>query len=71
MAYAIDRYLEAHPGAIVVHVNGKFHSEGHLGVPEQLKRLRPGARQVVVTMAAEKPGAGDFAIETPPMPPKP
>lgn len=71
MAFAIDRYLEAHPGAIVVQVNGKFHSEGHLGVPEQLRRLRPTVRQVVVTMAAEKPGAGDFAIVTPPASPKP
>ena len=72
MAEAIDRYLGDHPGAIVVQVNGKFHSEGHLGVPEQLRRVRPAVRQVVVTMAAEKPGAGDFVIVTPPMPsPKP
>jgi uncharacterized iron-regulated protein len=72
MAHAIDTYLGAHPGAIVVQVNGKFHSEGHLGVPEQLRRYRPAVRQVVVTMTA-RPDAetqGDFVIVTPPMPPK-
>jgi uncharacterized iron-regulated protein len=72
MAWAIDRYLSAHPGALVVQVNGKFHSEGHLGVPEQLKRYRPAVRQVVVTMTA-RPDAdtrGDFVITTPPAPTK-
>lgn len=72
MAHAIDAYLGAHAGALVVHVNGKFHSEGHLGVPEQLRRYRPAVRQVVVTMTARPDTGpqGDFVIVTPPTPPK-
>jgi uncharacterized iron-regulated protein len=73
MAHAIDAYLGAHPGALVVQVNGKFHSEGHLGVPEQLRRYRPAVRQLVVTMAAKATATapeGDFVIVTPPVAPK-
>lgn len=72
MAHTIDTYLGAHPGALVVQINGKFHSEGHLGVPEQLRRYRPAVRQLVVTMTAtpEAGAAGDFVIETPRAAPK-
>lgn len=73
MADAIARHLAAHPGALVVMVNGKFHSAGHLGIPEQLKRLRPSARQLVVTMARrggpeDTAPDGDFVVLTPPRP---
>ncbi len=54
MADAVAGALDAHPGALVVHLNGTFHSEGGLGVPEHLARLRPGTRVLVVTM---KPSA--------------
>ncbi len=50
MADALATALDARPGALVLHVNGTFHSEGGLGVPEHLARLRPGARALVVTM---------------------
>ncbi len=50
MAEAIAEALDAHPGALVVHVNGTFHSEGGLGVPEHLARLRPGTRTLIITM---------------------
>jgi hypothetical protein len=33
-----------------VHLNGTFHSEGGLGVPEHLLRYRPDTRVLVVTM---------------------
>jgi uncharacterized iron-regulated protein len=71
MAWAIGRYLAAHPGALVVSVNGKFHSEGGLGIPEQLNCYRTGVRQLVVTMV-KAPGPdepapqGDFVIRTRP-----
>lgn len=73
MAWAIARYERAHPGTLVVQVNGKFHSEGGLGVPEQLKKYDPGLKQLVVTIAQEpNPGEpaplGDFVIVTKPMP---
>ena len=61
----------AHPGALVVHVNGSFHSAGRLGVPEHLARLDPEAEVVVVTMdrvadveAAPAPAGDDFVILT-------
>lgn len=73
MAWAIARYERAHPGTLVVQVNGKFHSEGGLGVPEQLKRYDASLKQLVVTIAQEpEPGEpapqGDFVIVTRPMP---
>ncbi|HLM54898.1 MAG TPA: ChaN family lipoprotein [Pyrinomonadaceae bacterium] len=53
MADAVARFLKQRSAALVVHVNGAFHSEGRLGVPEQLKHYRAGARAVVVTLAPE------------------
>lgn len=69
MAWSIARALEAHPGALVVHVNGSFHSADRLGVPEHLAQLAPEARVVIVTMdreAPEGPSADDFVIQTSP-----
>ena len=60
MAWRIAEALRAHSGALVVHVNGSFHSEGRLGIPEHLARRAPDARQLVVTMRRETdPGAAD------------
>ena len=53
MAWQIAHALDRRPGALVVHVNGSFHSENGLGVPEHLARLAPEARQLVVTMQPE------------------
>ena len=67
MAWQIAEALARHPGALVVHVNGSFHSEGGLGIPEHLARLAPEAHVLVVTMApdAEGPTPGDdFVIRT-------
>ena len=50
MAHRIARALDDRPGALVIHVNGSFHSEGRLGIPEHLARLAPEARTLVVTM---------------------
>lgn len=76
MGYRLADFLGKSQGALVVHVNGKFHSEGRLGVPEQLARYRPQARAVVVTIlrgegfpaydAARHAGLGDFVILTDP-----
>ena len=69
MAWRVADALRQRPGALVVHVNGSFHSAGRLGVPEHLARLRPEARVVVVTMertAPEGPSADDFVITTAP-----
>ncbi|GAB5536965.1 MAG: ChaN family lipoprotein [Rubricoccaceae bacterium] len=48
MATVTARALDGN--ALVIHVNGSFHSENHLGIPEHLARLAPNARQLVVTM---------------------
>ena len=71
MAWRIAEALAAGPGALVVHVNGSFHSAGRLGVPEHLARLAPEARVVVVTMdraasdVAPEVDGDDFVVLTP------
>lgn len=69
MAYRIASALERQPDALVVHVNGSFHSEGGLGIPEHLARLAPDARVLIVTMQPDDgtPLAfegNDFVIQT-------
>ncbi len=72
MAEAVARALAARPGALVLHVNGSFHSERGQGIPEHLARYRPGTRALVVTMrkaerldAPPAPSPGDdFVILT-------
>lgn len=50
MASAITEHLKHQPQALIVHVNGKFHSEERLGVPEQIKLDRPKTRLLVITI---------------------
>jgi uncharacterized iron-regulated protein len=76
MADAIAEFLKRRKGALVVQVNGTFHSEERMGVPEQLAHYRPKARAVVVTIvsdeafpnfdAARLGSLGDFIIITDP-----
>ncbi|WP_051670282.1 ChaN family lipoprotein [Bryobacter aggregatus] len=74
MSFSIAQHLTRQPERRVVHVNGSFHTEQHLGTVEHLKRYRPGVRVMVVTMAPSKhfpnfdaesmKGKGDFVIVT-------
>lgn len=74
MAYAIARNLTGRQKALVLHVTGIFHVEGRMGIPEQLEKLRPQTRSIVVALvpAGEAPAlnadsfkrAGDFVIVT-------
>lgn len=48
MAESIVAAREAH-NTLVIHANGSFHSNYHLGTVERVKRRDRGARQVVVT----------------------
>jgi uncharacterized iron-regulated protein len=75
MAYAISEYLKRVHDPLVVQVNGTFHSEEHLGIPEQLARYRSKARAVVLTIVpadtfpdfdAAQGRLGDFVIITDP-----
>jgi uncharacterized iron-regulated protein len=59
MAYRIAEFLKRGRDPLVVQVNGTFHSEERLGVPEQLAHYRPKARAVVVTIVPEE-GFPDF-----------
>ena len=80
MAHAIAEYLKSNRDALVVEVNGTFHSEERLGVPDQLKHYSSKARSVVVTIIpgeifpafdAEHLGKlGDFVIITDPAIPR-
>ncbi|MEB3329796.1 MAG: ChaN family lipoprotein [Candidatus Sericytochromatia bacterium] len=75
MARSIARHLETHPGALVVHVTGLFHSEGGQGTVEALQHYRPGVRTLTVAIARragppafvarEMAALGDFIAVTP------
>ena len=78
MAHSVAEQLRASASALVIHVNGNFHSEGRLGTPEHLRAYRPGTRALVVTVVPARPdapfdanalkGSGDFVIVTGPTP---
>ncbi len=80
MAHSIARYLDKEPAAQVVHLNGSFHSASGMGILDHLRRYRPSASTLVVTMvseksfpnfdAAEMAGLGDFVIVTDPALPR-
>jgi uncharacterized iron-regulated protein len=53
MADSVARYLKKNKKALVVHLNGSFHTEGRLGTVEQLLSSRPKARVLVVTIRYE------------------
>ena len=55
MAESIAYWLDAHPGARVLHVQGDFHGTDRLGVAEKLSRLRPSIRVAVVTPVKGSP----------------
>src|SRR5262249_62254376 len=80
MAYTIAEHLLRRPRAQVIHVNGSFHSEQRMGIPEHLLRYRPGTSLLVVTIlphnsfpkfdVAELADRCDFVIVTDPSLPR-
>lgn len=74
MADSVARYLKKHDRALVVHLNGSFHSESRLGAVEHLLRYRPKTRVLVVTIKyeddfrnfdrAKHTNLGDFVLLT-------
>lgn len=74
MAYSVAQALKRNKHALVVHLNGGFHTESRLGTVEHLLGYRPKARALVVTMVAENDfqnfvsskhtGLGDFVVLT-------
>lgn len=79
MAEAIAGYLKQNSRGFVFHVNGSFHSEEKLGVPEQLQHYRKGVKTLVVTVTPsdsfpnftpELGKLGDFVIISDPKRPR-
>lgn len=59
MAESIARGLAAHPGALVLHVQGAFHSDFGQGIVPRLRRRAPGARiRTLSAVSAGRQGAG-------------
>lgn len=74
MAFSIAENLKKNNNALIVHLNGSFHTENRLGTVEHLLKYEPKARVLVVTMRYEEDfqnfdkgkhaGLGDFVILT-------
>jgi len=74
MGNSIASYLNKNKGALIVQLNGSFHTESRLGTFEQLLHYRPKTKAIVVTMLyeddfqrfdpARQKGLGDFVILT-------
>lgn len=74
MSYSIARYLKKNKQALVIHLNGGFHTENRLGTVEHLLKYRGRTSVLVVTMKYEEEfrkfdeskhsGLGDFVILT-------
>lgn len=70
MAESIVQYLTQHSGSTVVHIAGKFHTEGGLGTAAQIKRLNPDLKIVIVTPVETLiSGSDDYQLQVlaPPM----
>lgn len=66
MAESIAAFADAHPDIKILHINGCFHSDAHLGTAQKLEALRPELKVAVITplerkQKGEKP-AGDFVV---------
>lgn len=53
MGYSVSRIFKRNKNALVVHLNGGFHTESRLGTVEHLLKYRPKTRVIVITMRAE------------------
>jgi uncharacterized iron-regulated protein len=74
MAHSIAEQLKRQKHALVLHVTGSFHTEGHLGTPEQLHAYNAHARTLVILITPQRAGTppdpqqfagqGDFVFIT-------
>lgn len=74
MAFSVAEKLKADKNALIIHLNGSFHTENRLGTVEYLLKYRPKAKILVITMRYEKDyqnfdrdkhaESGDFVILT-------
>jgi uncharacterized iron-regulated protein len=80
MADSIATYFKKQSKALVIHINGRFHSEKRLGAPEHLLRYRSKTRFIVITIVSDDTfpnfaatkhiDLGDFVIVTDPKLPR-
>ena len=66
MAESIAAFSDVHKKMQLLHINGCFHSDGHLGTAQKLEALRPQLKVAVITplerkQKGNKP-AGDFVV---------
>ena len=66
MAESIAAFAYAHPDMQILHINGCFHSDAHLGTTQKLEALRPKLKVAVITPLERKQKgaqpAGDFVV---------
>jgi uncharacterized iron-regulated protein len=80
MADSVNKALAQHKNALVIHLNGSFHTENRLGTVEHLQKYNPKTRALVVTMKSvehfpnfdktKDENAGDYVILTDPKLPR-
>lgn len=66
MAESIAEFSDAHQDMQILHINGCFHSDAHLGTTQKLEALRPRLKVAVITPLERKQKgvkpAGDFVV---------
>ena len=66
MAESMAAFSDAHKKMQLLHINGCFHSDGHLGTAQKLEALRPELKVAVITPLERKQKgtepAGDFVV---------
>ena len=66
MAESMAAFSDAHKKMQVLHINGCFHSDAHLGTAQKLEALRPELKVAVITPLERKhkgtEPAGDFVV---------
>jgi uncharacterized iron-regulated protein len=81
MGYSINEYMKKNKGKKVMHVNGRFHSDGGLAVVTELKNYNPKAKVLVISASgldddfpnidwSKYKELGDYIIITDPKVPK-
>lgn len=53
MAYSIADYLKKNKGQIVLHLNGKFHSDEGFGIVTQLKKYNSRIKPLIISTASD------------------
>ncbi len=63
MAESIDDAMQENPGYQVIHLNGSFHSDGHLGTAAVIETMRPSLVTSVLSPVTAQDAASPAATE--------